>query len=431
VLSGSRQELLFKLIKPELVKEGRFTQEEFLSFSIYPEKIDHLNNLELCWFILAIEKCSLPGERLCKAVDYFEPPEINDAKLYYREFPDIDNFLSLEYCGTLAQGQYLCKATVEQIGRLRMYGYLQVVPEAQRQSTKIMVGNEILNKIHVNYNRVNKIAELISKNKYYYNDIRFNLVNDGESEFIINEDKGTLILPKDGSVIIPDGNHRSIACEVAITDYEDKKDIFSNNKFPILFTHYPVIVVKEIVSQEWNREPIPKRHEKSMKSSNGSKIVDLIILKAGEDADERYAGQIVTTKDEISRGNGVILKDMLIDAISTIYNTETANYDSPIARSNLSKWLIEFSNQVVYILGDDYSNIEKTKKTKWSASSEAWCGFVALSFYLQNDKDWALKLVQILNNVDFDKSKIPTKSNYNAKTIKDMSMFFKEMIPNE
>jgi len=423
--------LLFNLLKTELVKKGRFTQEEYLSFSIYPEKIDYLNNLELCWFVLAIEKSSLPGERLCKAENYFELPEINAAKLYYRELPEIDEFLSLEYCGMLAQGQYLCKATVEQIGRLRMYGYLHVVPEAQRQSTKIMVGNEILNKIHVNYNRVNRIAELISKNKYYYNDIRFNLVNDGESEFIINEDKGTLMLPKNGSVIIPDGNHRSIACEVAITDYEDKKDIFCNNKFPILFTHYPVIVVKEIVSQEWNREPIPKRHEKSMKASNGSKIVDLIILKAGEEADERYAGQIVTTKDEISRGNGIILKDMLIDAISTIYNTETVNYDSPIARSNLSRWLIEFSNQIVYILGEDYSNIGKTKKTKWSASSEAWSGFVALSFYLQNDKDWELKLVQILNNIDFDKSKIPTKSGYNAKTIKDMSMFFKEMIPNE
>jgi hypothetical protein len=414
---GTRAEL-FNYVKDALTIPGRFTIDEVIELKAFPDKINSLNTYELCWIALAIE--SFPGyqSKICKASDYFEPNEIESSKLYTRSDRDYSNYLELEYCGELAKGQYQCMATVEQIGMLKALGYLRVVPEAQRESVSIRIGDEVLKKIHVNYKRVNKIASAIVYKKpyeFFYNAIRLNVVKDPNinSEIIIDEDERKVLLPNDGITIILDGNHRALACEVAMTTYSDKKDLFKDNKFSILLTNCPIVVAQRVVEQENNREPIRASHLRSMRSTNANKIIDSIVEQSGNNADARYAGQIATTKEQIRGGNGIILKELLSFAIEKIYNTETPEYNSPIVRSNLSNWLIKFFNQIVYILSYEYDNYFIVRNKNWSVSPEAWCGYVYLSNKLRNIDNWENKLENILKSVDFktkiDYSRSPTK----------------------
>ncbi len=421
-MNGSRKSLTDS-VKANLTIPGRFTVEEYNQLKIQKGKLEYLNDYELCWFIMALENYD---PTLYRAAAYFTDVEITAAKIHTRSKQNISNYLTLEYCGTMAQGQHLCMATVEQIGKLKEYGYLHVIPEVQRESNIVRIGDEVIRNIRVNYKRVDEIAELISSNQYYYNDIRFNLLKDDENELIIDSEKNKVLLPENGILIIPDGNHRSIACEVAIEKYKEIKDSFCMNKFPILLTNFPVTIVKKIVAQEWNREPVSKTHMASMQSTNANKIIDSIVLKADDEADARYASNIVTTRVEIKSGNGIILKDLLAESISKIYNTETQEYNSPIKRNGLVSWLIEFFNQVVYIL-PEFKDVKKARSDSWAIAPEAWCGYVYLSKRLRDRKDWVDSLSKILGKIDFRKENVPTLSKTTNRIIRDMSDFFGRM----
>ena len=424
LLNGYRKDIT-ESVKNKITIPGRFTKEEFYEFKVNPDKLDTLNTFELCWFVSALEEVN-PINYRTKA--YFTDSEIIQSKIYTRKKSEFEDYLTLEYCGQMAPGQYLCQATVQQLGILKSSGYLHVIPEAQRESNIIMIGNEPIRTIHVNYNRVREIAAALADQKYFYNDIRLNLIKDDECGFVLDAENKKLVLPKDGIVIIPDGNHRCIACESAIDQYKELASSFYNNKFPILFTNYPVTIVRNVIAQEWNREPVKKTHIDAMELTNANRIIEKIIEKSDIDADKSYASQIVTSRSEIAYGHGIILKSLLADSIIDNYKTESGEYNSLVNRNKLINWLIDFYNQVVYYLKEDYDNFKSVRSKKWSVSPEAWVGFTYLSKVLYERNDWKEILKNVLEGIDFSKEKFPVKTKKNKGIIKDMNNYFEGMV---
>jgi hypothetical protein len=282
---------------------------------------------------------------------------------------------------------------------LRKHNIIKAVPEVQRDSRLVEIGNEVLRIIKINTKRVKAIEDCLVNDTYAYNDIRLNLDNNGGLEQIdYNPEEKTITIYKDNLVFIPDGNHRSLACEQAISDYPELIPMFKERFFTILFTNESTSGAKKIVAQEWNREPVSNKQKNSMTRTTENLIIDMI--KANDNADETYRTKIVNTGREILFNNGFILFETLTNGIKSFYNIDSIK--SQTQRVELVNWLVEFFNEITNTFIDDFIHFKTLKKTKWNVQTDAWLGFVYLSSKLKDDTDWKNKLKNILSSIDWN-----------------------------
>ena len=69
--------------------------------------------------------------------------------------------------------------------------------------------------------------------------------------------------------LIPDGNHRTIGCELANEHLDDS--------FGVFFTYLPTPETRKLLNQEWTTVPIPKAHREAMRPTVANKIVEAIL----------------------------------------------------------------------------------------------------------------------------------------------------------
>ena len=133
------------------------------------------------------------------------------------------NGIVFKHVQKLADNQYMFPLSVGEIKKLKNANKLQIIPELQRNYKKDKYGEL---KTKVNKKSAREIANLINNGEFFYNGIRFNLMDDGEADPpVYNEDNETLTITS-GTIIVPDGNHRSIACELSTKHQDDKFGIF-------------------------------------------------------------------------------------------------------------------------------------------------------------------------------------------------------------
>ena len=374
-----------KKLEEEIRHDEKIGYSKFVSLYSGRSSIDELEDAELYWLIFAVSKVS---KRAGKPEDYFENAEIKNYKYYLPEKDKaLERPLVFKNAVRLANNQYMFPCSIKDIKRLKDANILQIVPELQRNSTKNKY-NEL--KTKVNRQNAQQIADLIDKGEFFYNAVRFNLMDDGESDQPVYDEETLTLAIYDGTIIVPDGNHRTIGCELATSHLDDK--------FCVLFTFLNAEDTRSLLNQEWTTVPIPKKHKESMKQTYSNLIVDGIIRSA--DADPVYKKEIVRDGNETRAGHGFILYSELADAINIYYDAN--NLEPQQKRNELKDWLISFLNVLTENLFDDFKNYKKYRRKRWSICPMTIYFYIMISKVVRENKDgWKEEVKQIISSYDF------------------------------
>lgn len=385
-------------IVAELITDDKFSRNEYATICRSKKNLSILPIEELFWFLQAIENAD---NKVGKLSDYFTDSEIRDYKNYVKEKYDIESLYDLQNASRLSENQWTCKISVEQIALMRKHNIIRADYNFQRQSKAIInkEGDEILRKIYSNQKRVNEIESLLVDNKYFFNTIRINLMDDGTCKPNYKEKDNLLNIPENGDCIIPDGNHRCKACEQAYFNHPELKEQFANQYFQIVFTFLPPKEVKRMISQEWNVEKVNRKHIDSMKDNMSNDIVDYI--KRSDEIEHIFVENIVTTGLERTTGKGFVVYSHFSDAIQRNYNANAFALKKDAYK--LGDWLISFFNEVSSIFVDDFSNVKDSMKRSWVTNLYTIYGFVYLSKTLQNNEDWEEILKNVVNEISWVK----------------------------
>lgn len=374
-----------KRLNEEIRHDERIEYGKFLSLCSGRIQVDELSDPELFWLISAVSKVS---KRTGVPEDYFEVGEIKNYKLYVPESENIiERPIVFEKAVRLANNQWMFPCSVRMIQRLKAANILQVDPNIQRNTTKNKY-NELQTK--VNRKNAQQIANLIDDGKFFYNAIRFNLMDDGESDNPVYDEAGMTLTIYDGTIIVPDGNHRTIGCELAKKNLDDQ--------FCVLFTYLDARDARALLNQEWTQVPIPKSHKEAMKQTFSNEIVEGIIRS--EDADPLYSREIVKDGTETIYAHGFIMFTVFANAINEYYNADSIELKTE--RDELKKWLIDYLNFLTTLLYDDFKNYKKYKKTKWSVQPSAFKFFVMISKQVEGKENWKELVREIISLYDFN-----------------------------
>lgn len=402
VMGGDKK--LISSIQKDLIKEGKYTKDYFTKVWTNVIPLEVLPVEELVWLIQAIENYN---RKICSVDDFFEQHEINSAISYrFIDEDSIDKYLKLTNVTQLAEHQYMCYASVKQIGMLMRSNTIIAVPDVQRESKVIKVGNETIRMVRIEKNRVKAIAKKIIDGEYYYNAIRINIGSDGFNYLTVDEDN-TITLDKNNPNlnIIPDGNHRCNACQLVLT--QDPSHDYEDVYFPLLITNLETRLVNKITEQEWNFAKVNVHHQKAMATKTENEITNYII----KNGDKSYTSKIVATKQEIRDKTGFIRTDTLVDSIA--YSFDMKDYVNSYNKSKLAKGIIEFLDCISAILENDIKNYTTSKNN--TTRTFVWGGFVYLYSKIYNKSkeeqfEIAEQFIEIadLNNRDFEFSATAT-----------------------
>ena len=376
-----------KEFQEEVMHDGKITTGNFFKMLSGRYPLDEASDAELYWILNAVSKVS---KRIGKLEDYFEDAEISNYKFYDNtedEGNKYKNGIVFHHVQKLADNQYMFPLSVKDIKALKNANKLQIIPELQRNYTKDKYGDL---KTKVNRKNAQEIADLINNGEFFFNGIRFNLMDDGEADPpVYDEDTETLTITS-GTIIVPDGNHRSIACELS-TKHQ-------NDKFGVFFTYLNATDTRRVLNQEWTTVPIPKRHREAMKMTVQNKIVDAIMRS--HDADELYTRNIVKDGSEIRIGHGFILYTEFADSIAEYY--DMGSLKTKADQDELRDWLITFMNYLTKIMYDDFSNYMKVKRNSWSVHFFAIHYYMMISSHLRGNLEWRKHLDRIISDTNFN-----------------------------
>lgn len=372
-------------IEEEVMHDKKISMGDFLKIVSGRCDLAELSDAELYWLTFAISRAS---NRFGKPEDYFEDIEIKNYK-YYEPQTDKNKLgypLVFENVSKLAENQYMFPLSVREIKELKSANILQIIPELQRNHKKDKYGDL---KTRVNKQTAQQISTLINDGEFFYNGIRFNLMDDGESDMPIYDENSRTLTITNGTIIVPDGNHRTIGCELTNKHLDDS--------FGVFFTYLSPQRARMLLNQEWTTVPIPKRHKDAMKPTVANKIVDSIMRSS--DADDIYIKGIVKDGLELRANNGFILYIELATAISRYYDTEKLIFKAE--QDELRDWLITYMNYLTMLLKDDFLNYKKVKRESWSVHYMAWHYYMMISKHIKGDPDWRDELRNIISNTDF------------------------------
>lgn len=377
-------------IEEEITHDGKITLGKFLQIVSGRCELEELSDAELYWVAFALSKAS---NRFSKPEEYFEDAEIKNYKFFD---PSTDNNklgypLVFKNVSKLADNQYMFPLSVREIKELKNANILQIIPELQRNHKKDKYGDL---KTKVNKQTAQQISTLINEGEFFYNGIRFNLMDDGDSDTPIYDEHEKTLTITNGIIIVPDGNHRTISCELANKHLDDS--------FGVFFTYLSPQKTRLLLNQEWTTVPIPKKHRDAMKPTVSNKIVDSIIRSS--DADPIYVKGIVKDGSEIRANNGFILYIELSTAISRYYDTDKLTLKAD--QDELRDWLISYMNYLTKLLYDDFSNYKKAKRVSWSTHYMAWHYYIMISKHLRGNLDWRSELKNVIDNTDFSDQEV-------------------------
>jgi len=379
-----------KELEEEVLHDGKITVGDFYRMLSGRYDMNEISNAELYWLTLAISRIS---KKVGKPEDWFEDAEIGNYKYYdpYEENDQYKNGIVFTNVVKLAENQYMFPLSVGEIKALKNANKLQVVPELQRNYKKDKYGEL---KTKVNKKTAQEISQLINDGAFFFNGIRFNLMDDGEADPpIFDEDSATLTV-RNGTIIVPDGNHRTIGCELSTKN--------QNDRFGVFFTFLTATQTRRVLNQEWTTVPIPRKHKEAMKTTPSNLIVDAIMRSP--DADPIYVNGIVKDGSELRNRNGYILYTELSTAIADYYDANQLKLKAD--QDELRDWLITYMNYLSKLMYDDFSNYKALKRKKWSVHYFAWRFYIMVSRQIRGLLEWRDILAQIIENTDFEDEEI-------------------------
>lgn len=321
--------------------------------------------------------------------DYFTEIEIENFKDYKAEkkvnkkerytFPNMIKVTDGYYKG-IVSSQYLAKMDA---GNDILYNF-----KNQRDPHIDIYG---MKRIQLDKNKVERITNRLLSGTQFSDEIRLNLLHDGEDELYYDEKTGELTIIS-GTLNIFDGYHRLTANSLAITKNADLEF-----NWGLVVTNFSEKKTQEFMVQINEQKPMKQEHIKSMDASSlGNIVVDAI-----RDTDSEFATKIKDSDGELKFG-GLTKKSILATSIEECYNDKLENrlQAKPIAK--------HIANVMDYIMGLKIEEFivkpEETKKVSYINHKNMFVGYVALSERLFGLKNWEDKIEEVLSKIDFSKN---------------------------
>lgn len=318
---------------------------------------------------------------------YFTSVEINNWENYSEE-KESDDIYPLIFKNTteIFPGYYQTSATAQYVEKLNKANLLIYNANAQRgmKVTKKKIG------ISIDPKKVEEIEDRILEGEQFPDDLKFNILKNGEEKFNYNP-KTKILTIFEGSILnILDGAHRNAANALALSKNPDLQFIW-----PIKISNFTEIKAHNFMVQIDRQTPIPK-DVISIKdySKNENLVLDKIMDSHGDLAN--------VTKDTdafVKSDRGLVSKPILAEAIKDNYDDQL---DSAMNRDNVANWIVEFTNYLMGVYADEFIvSPYEVKQTSYINNLNMFYGYIALSFVLQNNKDWKELLRQKIDSIDF------------------------------
>lgn len=393
-----------KAILKKLQDENVIKPEEILYITGDSSKFSILNDREIFKIAKAVKDAFPDTIRLR---DYFMQRDI-DSYSISPDQPD-KNPLLFENAFQIAEDQWSCVASIRDLAILDQKGLVKADPNFQRQNKTLVDSNDrIFEMVYVNRRRVEEIKDLIIEDKFFYNTIRLSVINDGLSPSpFFDEDYRTVSVHKKSPIIIIDGNHRFLAASAAYWAAPEQHERFKNTYFNLIISFLTPNETRDCIYQEWNTEPINRRHKAAIKTVDENTV--LSIIKASDNADPIYTERIVSSKSE----RGRLYFNDLAYAIKKCYLPKEKYTRNELI--SIANWIIEFFNHCVGYMQD--SLIKNKPRTHWGCSSAAWIGFIYLSSILKGRDDWKEVTTRLINEINWNSS-CPIESRYPIMILK-------------
>jgi hypothetical protein len=260
----------------------------------------------------------------------------------------------------IADDQWIGKITAKELIRLRRADMITYNKSAQRRAKTIVKGDKEFTRLNVMVSVVNKIADLLVKNRFISNAITLN-IPDGMGDFFYDPRNKELVINKLKSFDIIDGFHRYVAmCNVA------DEDIDFDYPMELRLVAFSDEKANNFIWQEEQKTRMPVIDAKSYNMNDlANKIAN------------RIAESSICSLSEIIDRNGRIPVGHLAYAIDGIYLKNISEEEKQTAIVDVTKDIIEDFN----ILTDNDSSL---LKANWKLSDIYICINV---FFLMRGKD--------------------------------------------
>lgn len=312
---------------------------------------------EIFWILVAMNNCS---ERWnLKISQFFTDTEINVYLGSKNNNNPIEFPIRLPMI-QIADDQWIGKITAKELIRLRRADMITYNKSAQRRAKTIVKGDKEFTRLNVMVSVVNKIADLLQKNRFISNAITLN-IPDGMGDFFYDARNKELVINKLKSFDIIDGFHRYVAmCNVADED--------ANFDYPM---ELRVVAFSDEKANNfiWQEEQKTRMPVIDAKSYNMNDLANKIA--------NRIAESSICSLSEIIDRNGRIPVGHLAYAIDGIYLKNISEEEKQTAIVDVTKDIIEDFN----ILTDNDSSL---LKANWKLSDIYICINV---FFLMRGKD--------------------------------------------
>jgi len=244
-------------------------------------------------------------------------------------------------------------------------------------------------RIQLDKNKVERIMNRLLEGVQFSDDIKLNILHDGEDELYFNEKTGDLTYIS-GNINIFDGYHRLIATSLAIA-----KNPELEFNWGLVVTNFSENKTLEFMTQINEQKPMKKEHIKNLDSSKlGNIVVDVI-----KDINTSEFGQNIKESDAELKFSGMTKKSMLAISIEECYADKLINR---LQAKSIAKHIANVMDYVIGLYAEEFiEHAEATKKESYINHKNMFAGYVALSERLYEVKDWEDLLEEILNQIDF------------------------------
>lgn len=279
-----------------------------------------------------------------------------------------------------------------------------------------------MKRIRLDKTKVEKIANRLLEGKQFSDEIKLNLLADGEDEIIYNEKTKDLTILS-GNLNIFDGYHRLIANSTAL-----QKNPQLNFNWGIVITNFSEKRTQEFMVQINEQKPMRSEHIKALDASKlGNIVVDAI-----RDTNDCEFGQNIKESDQELKFSGMTKKSILSISIEEVYKDKLTNRldAKPVARH-----IANVMDHIIAIHIDEFiKHPDTTQKTSYINHKNMFAGYIALSERLYGIKNWQSILENALDKVDFSTKNSYWKdigidsNNMNKTTRNNLYKFFQQQL---
>lgn len=241
--------------------------------------------------------------------------------------------------------------------------------------------------IRLDKNKVEKISNRLLSGIQFSDEIKLNLLHDGEDQISFNEKNGDLTIIS-GNLHVFDGYHRIISSSIAIS-----KNPELDFNWGLVVTNFSEKKTQEFMVQINEQKPMRQEHIKALDTSKlGNIVVDSI-----KDIDTSEFAQNIKESDAELKFSGLTKKSTMAVAIEECYKEKFTN------RLQIKPIAHHIANVMDYIIG---LNVEKfiihpDATQSYINHKNMFAGYVALSECLYEVKDWEDKAEDVLSQIDF------------------------------